>query len=1137
MTFQPHEHQRSFIEASAEHGSAVLAVGAPGTGKTAALVEAVARRVEAGTPLDHLVVLTWSRPAAQRLRARIITRLGTSQLAPVITTVPGWCLALQRRFGQDADAGTDGLGSHVLTGPEQQMQVRELVDQLGAQFWPASVRPAIATMAFSQELRTGLARTRQWGMDPEDLTDLGERLDRPEWVAMGRFFETYLDVLDAQQAWDYAELVHRTRLLLLDRHVAGVLPEDVEGIFCDEFAELDPAQIALLVQARQMGIPVALTADPQTRVFSFRGADPRAVPDFTERFAAEGLPAPTTIVLADSLRSHGTLRRALSRLMRRNPWPLAGTRPLVPEGNDLPDDEHSSEDGHLSAGDGDRSEAVCRSYESAAAEITGVADDLLSARLRGVAWSDQAVICRAGRGQLDAIARGLADRGIPVEVASGDMALAEQAPVITLIDALTLALQVSRDQPPSDEQLTRLLISPLTQLDPTAVRRVGRALWLAAPSGAQLDPSALIRRFLLRRVNTHLTTPQILNRVSDDEGSGSACDVDIDPDGLLEDGDDPGVAAVLALGDLVGDAAARITRGEGAYDILWQLWDGTGWPDRLRREALSGSPSASSADRDLNAVVALFDVASRHMELTGARGAETLIAEVSGQEIPGDQARESDPRGRGVQLLTAHRAKGLQWSRVVVMGAVEGQWPGTRRGDGLLAVDRLDMRAPGQPPAPSAWIQEERRAFALATSRAIDELVITAAVGSGDDHIAYSRFVTEMGIPVEEIARTHRRARTMVGLVAELRAVTMDPESSVALRQAAADQLGMIATVRDGQGRALMPGADPQRWWSVGGWSGTAEESPDDAQSGRNARLTGSEASRDGASGIRPAADETIRLSVTGLERLVTCPRQWFLDVTARASASKGFSAGVGSVIHLLAEHAVTDQLDQLALMSGLDEAWRDLDLPRPQWQRDAEHADAEHMIRRFVTWQDHDPGEVLGVEVPVRHIIHAQGFTVELRGSIDRLERDPVSGRVWIVDFKTGRRAPRKTDAATNLQLGAYQLAVSQGSCASLTGQRPAMGGAMLVYLRVPSGVRDPELPAVLPQKSLDDHPYPEQEPSADSWLTRVERRGPTMVHDALAFAATCMTHSNYPAVQGTACRYCGHRADCPVWRREGNR
>lgn len=1121
MSFQLLDQQRAFVEACARPHGAVLALGGPGVGKTTALVEAVAQRVEAGAHMDRLVVLTWSRPAAQRLRARIVARLASSQLAPVITTVPGWCLALQRRFGH-LDA--DGQLPHVLTGPEQQMQVRELVVQLGRDLWPESVRAAIATMAFSQELRTGMARARQQGLDPDDLVRLGRRTGREEWVSMGLFFENYLDVLDAQPAWDYAELVHRTRLLLLEAPVSSVLTEEIEGVFCDEFAELDRSQIALLEQVHQVGIPVAATADPQSSVFAFRGADPRAVADFGRRFEVTGLPGPERIDLSTSLRGTAGLQRGIASLIARNPVAGggSGTRP--------------HEAGAVSGAD--RAEQiVCRSYETAAAEIAGVAEDLRTARLAGVMWSQQAVICRAGRGQLGTIARGLANQGIPVEVAGSDIALSEQACVVTLMDALAVALGFSRRVPPDPDQLDRLLLSPLTSLDPTALRRVGGALWHEAASGTTSDPMTLVRQFLMRRAGDHLPSPVVPPATAQDVGalvhrpdtSGAApTDVTTPPTGPTAQTatsalpTDPDLEPVRELAALLGDAAARIMRGEGAYDVLWRLWDGTDWPSRLRGEALSGSASSGQANSDLDAVLALFDVAARHMELTGQKGAETLIAEVSGQEIPGDQARESDPRGRGVQVLTAHRAKGLEWDRVIIMGAAEGSWPGNRRGAGLLSAELLDADDPGLAPAPGAWMQQERRAFVLAASRARKELVITANLGSGDEQAQASRFVRELGGQVLAVPHDTRRPRSLQGLVGELRRVTADQRSTAGLREAAAHQLGQLAVVRDDQQRALVPGADPRSWWGLGGLSGR-HGTPSPAGVGEPEG---------------PTRDKAIRLSVTGLQKLIACPRQWFLDVAARGATTGGFAAGVGSVIHLLAEHAVTDHLSEDQLHDALDEAWNDLDVHQQGWRTLIERSRAHEMITRFERWQGGQPTEVLGVEVPVRHTFVIGGQPLELVGSIDRLERDRTSGRIRIIDFKTGSRAPSRTEAASNLQLAAYQLAVMRGACRELTGSTPAMDGALLVFLRLPAGARDPLLLKVVGQPGLDDHPYPAAEQLANTWLVRgdVDIQGPTMVDDALAFAVHCVVEEDYPAVEGPPCSYCDHRADCPIWAREAS-
>ena len=55
--------------------------------------------------------------------------------------------------------------------------------------------------------------------------------------------------------------------------------------------------------------------------------------------------------------------------------------------------------------------------------------------------------------------------------------------------------------------------------------------------------------------------------------------------------------------------------------------------------------------------------------------------------------RESDLRGSAVRVLTAHRAKGLEWELVVVAGVQEGTWPDVRRRGSLLEADRLGRRA------------------------------------------------------------------------------------------------------------------------------------------------------------------------------------------------------------------------------------------------------------------------------------------------------------------------------------------------------------------------------------------------------------------------------------------------------------
>ena len=120
-----------------------------------------------------------------------------------------------------------------------------------------------------------VAKARQLGMDPEDIIAAGTEAGRPEWVAVGEFFEEYLDVLDAEQVVDYAELVHRSRILLADPEIAQRLRGEIDEVFVDEYQDTDPAQVRLLQVVAGEGRNLVVVGDPGpvgVRVPGRRGA-------------------------------------------------------------------------------------------------------------------------------------------------------------------------------------------------------------------------------------------------------------------------------------------------------------------------------------------------------------------------------------------------------------------------------------------------------------------------------------------------------------------------------------------------------------------------------------------------------------------------------------------------------------------------------------------------------------------------------------------------------------------------------------------------------------------------------------------------------------------------------------------------
>ncbi|MFD6264675.1 ATP-dependent helicase [Micromonospora chalcea] len=1078
----------------------MLVVGGPGTGKTSTLVEAVAARVAEGVDPERILVLTFGRRGTTELRHRIEARIAGDGhrviREPLVRTFPAYAFGLLRR----AAAERGEPSPRLLTGPEQDLIIRELLDVVGEEpgddpvGWPEDLRPALRTRAFAQQLRDLLMRAAERGVGPVELARLGEKLGRADWPAAARFLREYVAVLALRDvsnrgsvAYDPAELVRAaTGMLLDDPELLAAERRRLTHVYVDELADTDPAQLDLLAVVAGGGRSLVAFADPDSSTYAFRGADPGGVATFPHRFrTASGAPA-AQVTLTTSYRAGPELLAATARLARRLRGPAAHRRlrplPGAPVGA-----------------------VEVRTFRSATSESAWLAHALREAHLLdGMPWSRMAVLVRSTGRQLPSLRRALHTAGVPTVVHGEDLPLHLQPAVAPLLLLLRCALEPDRLD---EEAAVALLHSPLGGADPLAERRLRQGLRALALAGGDRRPSGELLVEALR-------DPAELSTIERRWAAPAQ--------------------AVAHLLETARQAAAA--PGATVEDVLWAVWRESGLAERwagaiTRGRAATGEHEtaqrwrAEAADRDLDAVLVLFDAAARFTDrLPGAR-TEVFLDHVLGQELPADTLAAAADRGDAVRLLTAHAAKGLEWDLVAVAGVQEGVWPDLRLRGSLLGSERLvdvlagradgaGLRASlvGQT---SALLDEERRLFHVAISRARRRLLVTAvasaAVG-GDDHEEQpSRFLHELaaadppatggtgpnptgpnptgpnptgpnptgpvphgdehpqdGPPTVLPVTLPPRGLTLSALVAELRTAVTDPAAPVTRRHAAAGELARLAA-------AGVPGAHPDDWWGLRGLS-------DD----------------------RPLVDEgePVRVTPSAMESALRCSLRWLLE---RHGGSPPASAaqGVGNLVHAAAMLAEDASVDREALLEYVAARFDAIELAA-RWMAGPERQRAEAMVDKLLRWLAGNPRRLLAIEHEFAVRLDDPARPIQLTGRVDRLEVD-AEGRLVVIDLKTGKStAVTEREVAEHPQLGAYQAAVEAGGFAEF-GEEP--GGAALVQLG--TGARDAKEQT---QAAAGEGPEA-------GWATALVRR-----------TAETMAASTFAAVANSKCRVCPVRTSCPV-------
>lgn len=1024
----------------------VRVVGGAGTGKTGLLIRVAAAHIASGVEPESVLLLTGSARLGGEARAAITTRLLRSGRCavrePLVRTVHSYAFALLRLAASRAGAPPPRL----ITGAEQDGIIRELLagdaedGEHAAVAWPAALRPALVTAGFAAELRDLMARCTERGVDPVALQRLGRASARPEWLAAGQFAQAYEQIMLLRAAVGMAapnatvpalgaaELVGAAlEALGADAELLAAERARVRLLLVDDAQHLDP-QAARLVRVLAAGADLTVIAgDPNQSVFGYRGADPVLL---------RPIDGAAVIALTESHRCAPAVARAINGIARR----LPGQATAELEGT------------------GDRPGSVrVQIAATAHAEAAVIADALRRAHLvDGVPWSRMAVVVRSMNRVGAGLARALAGAGVPVEQPAAGAPPAEQPAV----RALLTVLAATSDGVDGDRALL-LLTGPVGRVDPVTLRRLRRALRSTARHGGGTEPPAEFADLLI--------------------GALAAA-----PEALSAELDRPlrRVRSVLAAARRSADT------GHDPRHTLWQAWHTSGLQQRWLAASERGGAGGAQADRDLDAVTALFDVADQYVNRTAGASLRGLIDHVEALTLPAPP-RDGRPAADAVAVLSAHAALGREFEFVAIAGLQEGLWPNTVPRGGVLATQHLVDVMDGVTSADETvstkapLLAEERRLLLSAMGRARTGVLVTAVDSdAGDESMLPSPFCAELSALATDstpaAAEPVRAPRLLsaAALVGRLRGVVCAPEGTVedAARVCAATQLARLAA-------AGVAGADPRQWY------GMAPMSTDDPMWCGDGHL--------------------VTLSPSTLQMLTDCPLRWLLERHG-GTDGRDVRSAVGSLLHAL----VAEPAEDTDLMQGkLESRWRQLPF-EAAWYSDNELRRHLAMLSAFGQWRAETRHELteVGTEVEIDGVVagaDGEAPAVRVRGRVDRLERDG-EGRLVVVDIKTGKSPVTKDDGQRHAQLALYQLAIAEGVLAQ--GDRP--GGGRLVYLGKigAAGAAERE------QDALTGDTHAE-------WAERVRQ------------AAAATQGPSFPARVNDGCAHCPVASSCPARASGGER
>ncbi len=683
----------------------LLSIAGAGTGKTTVIIRRIACLIAAKKAKPgEILALTFTDKAAEEMETRVDRLVPYGYIDVSISTFHAFGDRVLRDHALDLGMRPD---FRVLPLTDQLVFFREHLFEFPLKYFKSLGDPTRHVEA----LVNVISRAQDEDISPEEYLRWAKKQGKSRKIRenqgrdleVAKVYKKYQELKAKKGFVDFGDQVGLTLRLFRERpSILKKFQERYKFILVDEFQDTNYAQFELLKLLAGEKANLTVVGDDDQSIYKFRGAAISNILNFQKAYKKC-----KRVVLTRNYRSTQVILDTARRLIKHNDPDRLEVRARV--------DKKLKADSKATG-----KKVEHRHFDRVTSEADWISQFIKKKKEEGRRYSDFAILVRSNA-DAEPFRQSLNMLGIP-HLFSGGGGLYQNPEVQLAVSFLRTIGDLSDSM-----ALFQLAVSPVYQLNPLDLQK--------------MNTFAKRRNYTLHHVFAHLEEGRKEFEVLSDLSSDSRATVRK----IMED-----IKYYLEF-------AKQKTTGE----VLYQFLRRSGYLSRLTRE------ESLENEKRLSNLANFFERVREFKEIAEVDRVSEFVKYLNLLKESGDNPETTlvDLEEDAVRVLTVHKAKGLEFSVVFLIGLVADKFPVRHRRHPIELPEDLIKE---EIPKGDFHLQEERRLFYVGMTRAKEELYLTSAADYGGKSVRrVSQFVLEaLDLPKADISLIKKSPREQIELFA-----------------------------------------------------------------------------------------------------------------------------------------------------------------------------------------------------------------------------------------------------------------------------------------------------------------------------------------------------------------------------------